>query len=606
MKKKKTSVVQNNLYFLRLLWKISPGRVIMTFAATLYDFAMWTFWSVFFMQYLFNSGENAHTFPEVAVFLWVVVGVSVVSKAFWSWYLNCFVPKTNITIHYELNRKLFQKAQTVDLGSYESPEFYDVYSKATTEALDRAKSVLDNCAMAVASLFSSVFVMITMVQITPISLLFLVPPLIANLYFRKKVGKIDFDINKESVPAKRRMDYVNRAAYFRKYAGELRLTRIFDVLKKQYTEAMDETVRIAHKHGLKKALFTAAAGILMLVLGFQGMWLCASALAIQGQIPLGDFIVLTSAIVSVSWMMNDFETALSQISTNAFFIDNLKSFFAYEPKIDESAGGQLPPQRVDTLEFKNVTFRYPGQEKDALQNVNITFRRGVRHALVGINGSGKSTLIKLMLRFYDPTEGQILLNGTDIREFDIRQYRKLIGVAFQDFALFAATVMENVLLREPRDEADRQTAITALQNSDVYAKVQSLKYGADTLLTREFNNEGAELSGGERQKIAIARAFAKGAPVVILDEPSSALDPIAEHNMFQTITSLCAGEDKLSVMVSHRMSSAAMCDWIFVFDNGQLLEQGPHNALLDAGRHYAYLFNLQAQNYQGEEVECCG
>ncbi len=601
--KEKTSVVKNNLYFLGLLWKLAPARVVLDFLSILFDFAMWAFWSIYFVGYLFNSGENAHTFTQVAVFLWITVGISVAAKIFWSWYLNCYVPKTDITIHHGLHTMLFKKAQTVDLGCYENPEFYDSYTKASTEALERGKAVLNDCAVVISAFCSSVYVIYTMVRITPWALAFIVLPLIGNMYFGKRVSKILFDINKESVPAKRRMDYVNRVAYFRKYAGELRLTKVFSVLKQTYTAAVEETVAVALSHGLKRALFTIGKGLLMFVLGFQGMWVCAAVLAIGGQISLGDFIVLINAIVTASWMMFDFEESLLKMSTNAFFIDNIKFFLNYKPNIDESAGGLTPPQQVDTIELKNVTYFYPGKDTPALKNVSLTLRRGVRHALVGVNGSGKSTLIKLLLRFYDPQEGQILLNGVDIKRFDIHQYRALIGAAFQDFALFAMTVSENVLLRDAVGEQDRATAVAALKESDVYDKILTLKNKEDTMLTREFDNEGAELSGGERQKIAIARAFAKGTPVVVLDEPSSALDPIAEHKMFQTITRLCAGEDKLSVVVSHRMSSAAMCDHIFVFGQGKLLEQGTHKALLAQDGHYAYLFHLQAQNYQAEGVQ---
>ena len=333
------------------------------------------------------------------------------------------------------------------------------------------------------------------------------------------------------------------------------------------------------------------------------MWLFAAALALSGRITAGKLVVLLNAIVSVSWMLNDFEQGVTNIFTNAYFIDNLRSFFNYEPTIDESAGGIAPPQTVETIEFKNVSFRYPEQERYALKDINLTMRRGVRHALVGINGSGKSTLLKLILRFYDPTEGQILLNGVDIKEYDIKQYRALIGAAFQDFAIFAATVVENVLMREATSDADRAIAVAALRDSDGYDKVASLPQKEDTLLTKEFDNDGVELSGGERQKLAIARAFAKDAPVVILDEPSSALDPIAEYKMFETIVALCDTKDKLSVIVSHRLSSAAVCEQIFVFENGALIEEGSHPTLLATGGVYADMFRKQARNYQVEGGE---
>jgi len=603
MKKKRISTIKNNLYFLRLIWKVCPSRVVFNFLSEFLHFATWTFYSVIFMQYLFDAGESLRSFTEVVIFIWFAAGLSLVIESFHAWYQNCFIPQTDIQIHYALNNMLFQNVQTVDLSCYENPEFYNTYTKAAVESSERTKQVLDSCAKVISSFIASAFVIWTMCSITPWAIVFVALPLIGNLYVGQKLGKVTYNMEQENIPPKRRMDYVNRVVYFRKYSGELRLTNVFCILKNIYTIAIEETISVARKYAGRLTVLRALHSMLMVVLGFEGMWLCAAVLGITGRISLSEVVVLVNAIVSVSWMLIDFENAISQSFTNAFFIENLRQFFDYEPKIDESAGGLPVPEQVETIEFKNVSFRYPGQERYALQHINLTFKRGVRHALVGINGSGKSTLLKLLMRFYDPGEGEILLNGVDIRKYDIKQYRRMIGAAFQDFALFAATVLENVLLREPEAEADRENAVEALKNSDVYDKIMTLQYQEDTLLTREFDNEGVELSGGEKQKIAIARAFAGHTPVVVLDEPSSALDPIAEYKMFETITELCKGEDKLSIIVSHRLSSAAMCEKIFVFEYGKLLEQGSHNELLEINGTYAYMFHKQARNYQAKEVE---
>ena len=277
-----------------------------------------------------------------------------------------------------------------------------------------------------------------------------------------------------------------------------------------------------------------------------------------------------------------------------------KKFLNFQPKIDESKNGIAPPKKVKTIELKNVSFKYDEEKDYVIKNVSFTLHSGIRHAFVGVNGSGKSTLIKLLLRFYDPQEGQILLNGIDIKTFDIKMYRELIGAAFQDFAIFSASVAENVMLKPIYTDDEKAIAVEALKDSDAYKKIESLPNKEDSILTREFDSSGIELSGGERQKIAIARAFAKESPVVILDEPSSALDPIAEHQMFETILRLCKKNKKLSVIVSHRMSSAAVCEKIFVFENGSLIEEGSHKELLQNNGVYALLFNKQAKNYQVE------
>lgn len=601
-KEKKISVVKNNLYFLGLMWKIDPMGVALYFFEAIIEYAFWAFYTVVFMQFLFGTEKGLRNFSETATFILAALFISIVFRAFSMWFWNVYTPKFDIRVHYGLNMKLFNKVQSVDVSCFETPEFYNTYTKAATEASSRAQEVLRQCSNVVGSFLSSVYVIATMALITPWSLVFIALPLFGNMYLGKKLAKLGFKENEETTGDRRRLDYVDRIIYFRKYAGELRLTNIYNVLERMFKKSADDVTDVKLKYAPKRAVMSAIKSILMFLLGYEGMWLCAAVLALNGTIAISQAIVLINAITSVSWMINDFEKSTSECSKNAFFIENLKTFLNFEPMIDETKGGKEPPKTVETLEFKNVSFGYKGQKGLALKNVNLTMHKGIRHALVGINGSGKSTLIKLMMRFYDPTEGEILLNGINIKEFDIKKYRELIGAAFQDFALFSATVGENVLMRELGSDDDRERVISALKDSDVYDKISSFEKGIDTILTKEFDDNGAELSGGEKQKIAIARAFAKKSPIVILDEPSSALDPIAEYKMFKTVNRLCEGENTLSVIVSHRLSSAAMCDRLFVFEKGELKEDGTHKELIEQGGIYADMFLKQARNYTAGEV----
>lgn len=589
-------IIQNNLFFLKIIWNISPARVIHTFLNTLIDFAVWAFSTVIFVQVLFGGGVE-RSFTEVLIFIWCCVVGYIAAEVYASWVKQRHEPVTNAEIHRALNLMLFKKAQKMDLSCYENPEFYDTYTKAATEAADRAVVVLDSCAKFVAALFSFIYVAATMCRITPWAMIFIVSPLCGSLYFSKKINQITFDIKTESVPFHRCADYVNRVIYFRKFAGELRLTGIFGRLRKMYSRALDDAADVEVKYAPKKFPLVFWSLILKFPFAFLGMWATGSYLTLSGRISLSDFVVLANAIVSVTWMLIDFSGAISESISNSLFIENLKIFLNYKPQIDEEEVGKQPNKTVETIEFRDVSFVYPGQSKPALKNINLTLRRGVKHAVVGVNGSGKSTFLKLLLRFYDPTEGMILCNGTDIRELDIKLYRKLIGAAFQDFAMFSVSVTENVLLREAMHETDYKRAEKALRDSDVWEKICTLEKRADTVMTKEFDPKGAEFSGGQKQKIAIARAFAKDAPVVVLDEPSSALDPVAEFKMFETINSLCDGADRISVIVSHRLSSAASCDRIYLFEKGILLEEGSHVELMAAGGAYASMFIKQAENY---------
>lgn len=601
-KQNKTSVIRNNLYYLRLIWKINPLSILIHVIVNILEYGVWVFYSVVFMQYLFGNENKLRSLEETITFVLLALIGHILFRTFYNWYWTIYNSKSYIRLRYGINTKLFEKVQSVDISCFENVEFYNTYTKAATEASDRAQSVIENCSKVICSFIASIYVVVTMTIITPWSLLFVTLPLFANLYLGKKIGKISFKENSETTEAIRRVNYVDRLIYFKKYAGELRLTNIYNVLEEMFKKATGDIVRIKRKYTPKYSFVNAIKLFLTYVLGYEGMWFCTAVLSLNEIITISQAIVLINAINSVSWMINDFEKGAFEMSKNAFFITNLQDFLNFTPKIDENRYGLEVPEKVETIEFKNVSFKYSGQKKMALENVNLIMQKGIHYALVGINGSGKSTLIKLIMRFYDPVDGEILLNGINIKEFNINKYRDLIGVAFQDFALFSSTVGENVLLRELQNELDRKIVINALKDSDIYDKVATLEKGIDTILTKEFDNNGIELSGGEKQKIAIARAFVKNSPIVILDEPSSALDPIAEYKMFQTIKHLCDGKNKLSIIVSHRLSSAAMCDKLFVFEKGVLKEEGTHTELLRNNGIYADMFLKQARSYTAGEV----
>ncbi len=597
MKEKKSSVIKNNIYFLRLVWKVTPTYVMLEFFKRLFDYTIWSFYSITFTKYLFGEGIKNRSFKEVCIFICAALLVSLIETSFRNWYGVNFMQKAQIRCRSKLNLMLFEKARAVDLSCYENPEFYNTYTKAATEVKDRAFAVLNNCATLVAATVAAVYVIITMANITPWALLFVALPFLVNTYFGKKSEKLYFKINAESTPDSRMLGYVNRAVYLRQYAGELRLTNIYSVLEKMYRQSAKNIANINLKYANKSAFYQIFPNLLGSLFGYQGMWICVALLAVSGKIAIGGLVVLVNAVNTASEMIYDIQNSYLQMTKNALYIENLKSFLNFTPKIDETAEGKDIPEKIDNIEFKNVSFTYDGQNKPVLKNISLKMEMGNRYALVGINGSGKTTLIKLLMRFYDPTEGEILLNGINIKEFGVKKYRDLIGAAFQDFALFSVSVSENVLLKEVESEQDSLDAVNALKKSGAWDKIETLANKENSVLTKEFDKDGVELSGGEKQKIAIARAFAKNSPIVVLDEPSSALDPIAEDKMFKTITRLCENENKLSIIVSHRLSSTAICEGIFVFSKGELIEKGTHKELLQLNGMYADMFYKQAENY---------
>ena len=286
---------------------------------------------------------------------------------------------------------------------------------------------------------------------------------------------------------------------------------------------------------------------------------------------------------------------------NGLFMWNLRAFLEYEEKIPEDTEGADPGEEIQSIEFRNVSFSY--KDKEVLHNLSFEIRGGKTYALVGHNGAGKSTIIKLLMRFYDPTEGEIFCNGRNIKEYNLQKYRALFASAFQDCRILSLTVAENVLMRRVREE-ERANVEEALKLAGVYDKVMTLENGMDTILTREFADDGAVLSGGEFQKIGVARAFVRECPIKIFDEPSSALDPISEYKLFDNI--LKSSKDKTVLFISHRLSSVQNADWVLMLEHGKVIEEGTHKMLMKQQGVYADMYTKQAENYLAASVTEAG
>lgn len=297
----------------------------------------------------------------------------------------------------------------------------------------------------------------------------------------------------------------------------------------------------------------------------------------------------------VSSILIDFTNSLLKTIENGIFIQNLRGFLEYEDKVIECEMPLNVPTHIESIEFRDVSFSYC-KDKSVLKGLSFRLDGGSKTALVGINGAGKTTIVKLLLRLYDVESGEILVNNVDIRKYRLKEYRRLFSCAFQDFKIFADSVSGNIAMGRDISEDEVSSAIARAGASD---DVEKLAYGKDTVISREFDNKGTVLSGGQQQKIAAARAFSNKALVRIFDEPSSALDPIAEYNMFHSI--LKETERQTTLFISHRLSSAKAADIIYLLENGKVVESGTHSELIKACGKYAEMFNAQAKNYLADD-----
>ena len=599
MASKKINSIKNNFYALSIVWKMCPIPVIhMALSRLLYYFG-WLFYSAFFMRYVINALQSGESFQAIMIFIGITVAVFA-SMALYNSYIQGYVaPVANASLNKQLYQKLFKKARNVELECFENSDFYDKYTLAIKNADTNLYNTVDQLFGVLFGFVASICAFVFMFKVDKLSVTFILLPIIGNFYFRILNSRIDYKRNKEMAPHNRRIDYINRIMYLKDYAKEIRLTKIFNLLKRQYTDAITGVADVTKKFVLKSAFLHWFYVMFTFTFIFEGLLIYgAYRTLVSNTMNLPQLAVLTSMMVSTTWILIGFTDSVTNSIKNGLFVDYLRTFLEYEEKIPEDYDGADPGDKIESLEFRNVSFAY--KDTPVLSGLNMKFQGGKTYALVGHNGAGKSTIIKLLLRFYDPTEGEIFLNGRNIKEYNLQKYRALFATAFQDNRMFSMSVADNVTLGENLTAEQQKEIVTeALQLSGVYDKIMSLPQGMNTTLTREFDDEGAVLSGGEFQKIVVARAFARRCPIKVFDEPSSALDPIAEYKLFDNILKAC--KENTLLFISHRLSSVQNADHVFLLEQGQVREEGSHRELMKLGGLYADMYQKQAENYLADK-----
>lgn len=429
----------------------------------------------------------------------------------------------------------------------------------------------------------------------PLLLLAIVALLLTDFAMSSRARRLDKAVRDGLAPVERKIEYVGRTMSDFAFGKEIRLFGMKEFLLDRYRALQRES---AEGHTRIQKVWLVTRNVLavtsMIQEGLMYAWLCWRV--VGGGLAIGDFVMYAAAIRAFAQAVGGALDDVSHIRQQNEVINDFRGFLDYPER--PSGTERLPADPAHGrwgLEFVNVSFRYPGSNRDALQGVSLRVKPGERLAVVGLNGAGKSTFIKLMTRLYEPDEGQILLNGVDARTYDKREYQRLFSVVFQDIALFAFTVAENVSMRAYAD-TDVERAWECLEQAGLGDKIRSLPKGIATPVLKVIDEAGVEFSGGENQKFALARALYKGAPIVILDEPTAALDALAEARLYEQFDALIG--DRTAIYISHRLASTRFCDRVVVFESGRIIETGTHDELMKQGGRYAELFALQAHYYQ--------
>ncbi len=499
-----------------------------------------------------------------------------------------------VTNHIRL--KIIDKAKGVDLSSFDRPEFYEKLENANREAGVRPIGILSATFSVISSVISAVSFIVVLATLSPLApiliLLASVPGAIITCLYRNR----NFRYLRRHSKERRQMNYYSGILVNKDLAKEVKILDLGDTFTDKY-----RSVFARYYAGLKRLI--CREGISTMLVGLLSvavhclLFFFVAYRVVRGEGQIGDYTLYTGALSSIAGYVTTLVSSTAKIYEGTLFIDNMISFMKEESDIVPNTATPLLPAAgcAHTLELSHVSFRYPGADRDVLSDVSLTLRSGEHAVLVGLNGAGKTTLIKLLTRLYDPTEGVILLDGKDIRSYDVKAYHNLFGIIFQDFGKYAENATENIRFGDVMTPEDGERIHAAAEASDADSFLQKLPEGYDTPLTRMFEEDGIELSGGQWQKLSVARAFYKKGDILILDEPTASLDPLAEQAVFRRFEELSAG--KIAVYVSHRLSSAVTASKIVLLDGGRVAECGTHEELMRLGGKYATLFSVQAERY---------
>jgi ABC-type multidrug transport system fused ATPase/permease subunit len=495
--------------------------------------------------------------------------------------------------------KIVGKAKEVDLASFDRPEFYEKLENANREATMRPIHILSATFNVISALISSLSFIAVLATLSPFAPILIIgaaiPSAIVNFVYRHR----NFRYMRMHSKERREMNYYSSLMVNKDNAKEIKILGLGDEFISKYKDAFARYYK-----GIKSLIVGESttqlgmAFVSTLVNCILFIYVAYTVVFGEGQI--GDYSLYTGALGSISGYISTIFTSTATIYEGTLFINNMMEFMREPVTVVASGEGKKVTRGKHTIELREVSFKYPGSDRYVLKNINLTLDPCDSVVLVGLNGAGKTTLIKLLTRLYDPTEGVILLDGIDIREYDPADLHSIFGIIFQDFGKYAVSAAENIELGDIEREHDREDVEEAAVRSDADGFIKKLPQGYDTPLTRIFEDDGIELSGGQWQKLSVARAFYKNSDIMILDEPTASLDAIAEREVFDRFSELAEG--KLTVFVSHRLSSATTASKIVVIDNGEVAEVGNHSELMQKRGKYYELFSTQASRYIEESL----
>lgn len=594
MGKNHSDIFYNNYYAIKWLFRITPGYTLYSIIFSIVTDICILFEHTFMVAYIINCIEHNKPLSELLVFFVPVTSVILLRFLIMPFVEAYMEPKVNEKINREIKFSLYEKAVNMDVSKYDNPEFYNDFIWAMQDAPSHINGALKSFSSLISVIITTFVVGFYMIFSDAIGLIFVFGTVIISFLCRLNLNKKQIALQNLIIPLRRKRDYISRVFYLADYAKDLKTSDMSKILYSNYKEASDSMEDTIKTHGKKLVLLDYISSIFQKVLTFDGFYL--SYLLYQTFIlqsfSYGVLIALYNSSSKMKSSIDSFVNIIPQFQQHSLYIEKLRNFLETENEIKDE--GQLSVPENGLLKLINVHFCYPQNKDETLCGISFKINKGDKIALVGHNGAGKSTLVKLLMRFYDPSSGEVYFDDKKLCEYPLNDYRRRIGVVFQDYEIIAATLGENITMS--CSDPKKEKIFDIFDKTDFSERYHSLPDGLNTILTKEFDNRGINLSGGEAQKVALSRVLYSDASILIFDEPSSALDPIAEYQFNQTVLDIA--RDKTIIIITHRLSTTKFVDKIYMMETGKIVESGTHEQLIQQNGKYAEMYNLQASKYR--------
>lgn len=596
--KERISSLRNLPNLFKLVWQSSPSKTIISFILRILRSAMPV--ALLYVGKLIIDevvALNTSAIGGDMDRLWELVGLQFL-LAIMNDALSRMINLTDSLLGDQFSNytsmKIMEHAATLDLDQFEDSVFYDKLERARQQTVGRSV-MLSQVMSQIQDLISMAFLLTGLIAFNPWLILLLVlaiiPSFLGESYFNSK----NYALSRSQTPERRELDYVRYLGASDETAKEVKIFGLADFIINRFKTLSDKFYKDNSKLAVRRSLW----GTFFSILGTVGYYAAYGFIVyetVTGKSTVGNLTFLAGSFRQLSGLMETMLSRFTMVSQGAIYLQDFIDFFEIQPKITKPKDALPFPNPIQSgFIFENVGFQYHNSDRWANRNLSFELKPGEKLALVGENGAGKTTLVKLLARLYDPSEGRILLDGKDLKRYDLDDLRHNLGIIFQDYIRYQMTFYQNIAVGNIKEIDNEKLVKAAAELSLADELAQKLPGAYQQWLGRKFN-DGIELSGGEWQKVALARAYMKDAQVLILDEPTSALDARAEYEVFQRFAQLTNG--KSAVLISHRFSTARLADRILVLEKGTLLESGTHEQLLKAGGRYAELFNLQARGYK--------